>query len=403
MLAVSFSDGGLMIYNLRNPADDLIMYETSEYTDFEGGFCGRYFAFTVGKGDQYLFGLIDTAEGVYVGELESRKRMRVKTDGQGIWLSEGNLLVCFDPETLEDREMAFTEQINISGFGTGSDYILVTTDDPGFSFYDSGTHLMSHEGTEENCDFAALAGGYAILANRSQPAVRLMKLENHENMQILSYDARYVHDEARISPDGQSAMLFNYEGFRIYDRQGKLLAEGEFPDADKIYDQQYNREGSRCWLEVIWYDGTVRQYDGTDGALLQEGAGEPPSKDLYEEFFTERYRFASELHGAPKVYDRETGELAAELEKDSYLTYVTETGDYIMTEYVSAAGERYGLLLDEKLQTLAYLPRLCDIWEGNAVFDYQSGNLRQCRLYSLQELMALGEAYTNTIPKGEMK
>ena len=27
------------------------------------------------------------------------------------------------------------------------------------------------------------------------------------------------------------------------------------------------------------------------------------------------------------------------------------------------------------------------------VFDYGSGNLRQCRLYSLQELIVLGEVY----------
>ena len=31
--------------------------------------------------------------------------------------------------------------------------------------------------------------------------------------------------------------------------------------------------------------------------------------------------------------------------------------------------------------------------DGKLVFDYQSGDLRQCRLYSLQELIALGEKY----------
>ena len=59
----------------------------------------------------------------------------------------------------------------------------------------------------------------------------------------------------------------------------------------------------------------------------------------------------------------------------------------------SDLGERYGLLLDEHMDKLAYLPGLCDIEGENMIFDCGSGNLRQCRLYSLQELIALGEAY----------
>ena len=65
----------------------------------------------------------------------------------------------------------------------------------------------------------------------------------------------------------------------------------------------------------------------------------------------------------------------------------------IRDRYISAAGERYGLLLNDKLETLARLPGLCDTRGDMAVFDYESGNLRQCRLYSLQELKALGEIY----------
>ena len=99
------------------------------------------------------------------------------------------------------------------------------------------------------------------------------------------------------------------------------------------------------------------------------------------------------VHGAPEVYDKESGRLLATLEKDSYLTYVTEVGEYLITEYISAVGERYGLLLKRELETLAYLPNLCDIVGETLVFDYQSGNLRQCRIYSLQEMVALGETY----------
>ena len=66
----------------------------------------------------------------------------------------------------------------------------------------------------------------------------------------------------------------------------------------------------------------------------------------------------------------------------------------MVTEYISAQGERYGLLLDGNCETLATLPGLCDITaDSRLVFDDTRGNLRQSRIYSLQELMALGEPY----------
>ena len=78
------------------------------------------------------------------------------------------------------------------------------------------------------------------------------------------------------------------------------------------------------------------------------------------------------------------------LEADAYLTYVTQVGDDVVTEYISAQGERYGLLLDGDCETLADLPELCDITaDGTLVFDDRMGNLRTSRMYSIQELMAL--------------
>ena len=116
-------------------------------------------------------------------------------------------------------------------------------------------------------------------------------------------------------------------------------------------------------------------------------------KDLYEEFWVEEYRIESSLHTAPRVYQNDSDKLIATLEEDAYLTYVTQIGEYIITEYISAAGERYGILLNNNFEKLAYLPNLCDVMGETLVFDYQSGNLRQSRLYSLQELVALGEVY----------
>lgn len=393
MLAVSFSNGGLQIFDLENPEEDLILYDESEYTHFEGGFCDKYFAFAADKGDESQFGLIDTEEALHMGGYDSREPFLLKADEQGIYLASENLLVSFAPDTLKETELAYTDQVKITGFSIGDGYVLTATEDHGFSFYDSGANIISTETSKENCDFAALAGGYAVVGNRNEPYIRLMKLENHSEARLLSYDARYAHDEARISGDGNTAMFFNYQGFRIYDMDGNILSEKVLPDPEHIYDQQFVRDEKESYLEALWYDGIVRRYSASDGTLIEETTAAPPSADLYEEFYTENYRFTSSLHGAPQVYDIKSNRLMAVLEQDSYLTYVTQVGEYIITEYVSAAGERYGLLLDDNLQTLAYLPGLCDIVDEMLVFDYESGNLRQCRLYSLQELKSLGEIY----------
>lgn len=404
LLAVSFSKGELRIFDWKQPEKDMIIYDESSYEHFEGGFCRKYFAFTANKSNESLFGLIDAEEGFYIGTLESRSPFFLKADEEGIYLANENLLVDFAPDTLEETELAYTDEASITGFSVENGYVITATDDKGFSFYDSGANLISSENCGESCDFVAMAGKYAIVANRNEPSVRILKRESHEDTQIASYDSRYIHDEARVSQDGETAMLFGYEDFCIYNKEGTALIEVKLPEPEDIYDQQFRKSKEGSWLEVVWYDGTVRYYSAADGSVISEIKGEPPAKDLYEEFYTDQYRIASSLHSTPEVYDLESDRKVGVLEEDSYLTYVTQVGEYIVTEYVSAAGDRYGLLLDDKLQTLARLPKLCDIADGRLVFDYGSGNLRQCRLYSLQELTALGEAYLqNEEKKGDFK
>ena len=395
MLAISFSDGGLYVMDTEHPEDDLIVYESSDYTEFAGGFHGDKFVFSAGKSGYSLFGLVNVKEGTYIGDMESNLRMKAKADARGIWVSEGNLLSEFDPDTLDDKEIAFTDTWNISNFSVSDKHTLAVTDEPGFSIFDQGENALVHEKSDEEYSFAEIGTEYAALANRSQPDIRVMKEETHEDTCVARYDAKYSHDEARVTGDGKRVMLFSYDGFRIYDNEGRLEAEGSFPDPEKIYDQQFRRNGEKSWLDVIWYDGTVRAYSSEDGTLISEEKKEAYSKDLKEEFITEKYRFVSELHSAPRVYDRESGRFVKELEKDAFLTYVTETDEYILTEYVRADGERYGLLLDQNLEILADLADLCDIsiLDKALYFDYKNGEIRKCHLYSIQELVELGKNY----------
>lgn len=393
LLAVSFYNGGLTIFDLQDHDNSMIMYDASEYNHFNGGFCGKYFAFAA-RGTNAQFAIIDTQNAFLAGTMESEEVFFLEASEKGIFLGNGNVLEEVAVPAMEELELAYTGSVGITNFAVGGQYTLVATEDNGFSFYDSGAHLVTTEAGNQNADFMEMTGMYAVIGNRTEHTLRILRLEGHEETVLASYDVRYPHEEARVSGDGKTTMLFGEGGtFRIYDRNGQFIMEGKLPEAESIYDQQFRREGEQSYLEVIWYDGSRRCYSAEDGILLSEEKGEAPAKDLYEEFFVGNYRIASGLHDAPEVYDTASGRHVATLEMDGYLTYVTEIGEYYITEYIDAAGERYGFLLNGQFETLAYLPGLCDVVGDKLVFDYGSGNLRQSRLYSLQELIALGEAY----------
>ena len=72
----------------------------------------------------------------------------------------------------------------------------------------------------------------------------------------------------------------------------------------------------------------------------------------------------------------------------------------IVTEYLSEDGSRWGLLLDEKLETLAELPQLCDLLPDGFLFDDQLGNLRQCRVYSIEALKNLANQVLEESQRG---
>lgn len=395
LLAVSSSYGGITLYNLQNGDDSLILYETSDYTAFAGGFHGKYFAYTAGGNGRYEFGLVDTEAAAWVGNFDSQDPFLLQADEKGIYLANGNVLVEFDAETLQQKERAYTDAVNIRKFSADEEYALVATEDDCFAFYDRGANRVSVESFDESCDFTVLQNGYAALGNRDKPVLRLLKMENHADARLFAYDPEYTHDEARISHDKQTAMLFSYQGFRVYTMDGRTVAEVELPDAERIYDQQFYKNDAESYLEVIWYDGTRRRYSARDGSITSETKGEIPDRSLTEEFITEDYLIVSKLHEAPVVYDLKSGKEIKTLETNAYLTYVTRVDDYIITEYLMTdeGGKRYGLLLDNRLETLAVLPDLCDVSDGELIFDCRSGELRRSPLYSLQELITLGEAY----------
>ena len=392
LLAASFSNGALWIFDLRDSEQDIELYDKSEFSHFEGGFSGSYFAFSASDGARSALAVIDTVNLVQTGGFEAGMDIHVRADGSGVYVTAGRLVTALDPVSFEESERAYASFAadNVKAFSVGLTYTALTTETGDLAVFDGAADLLGLWQTEQRYDLVAAAGDYVAAGSWDTPALRILKCETHPEAQLFSYHGDAPHSEARISADGTVAMLFRHDAFQLYQKDGTLLVEQSIPDADQVYDQQYRR--SEGYLEVIYNDGLVRRYSVLDGRLLSEEKGEKPDKTMYEEFLTDKLRITSPLHGMPAAYDRESGTLIRELEKDAYLTYVTQVDEYIITQYVSAQGERYGLLLNGDCETLAKLPGLCDILEdGTLVFDDDRGNLRQCRIYSTQELIALGE------------
>ena len=388
-LAVSFSDGGLTIFDTQDDNNNLTVFETSEYTHFEGGFYGDYLAFSASNATESVFAVVDAERQTQTIGFSAPDVFHVRTDEAGICLALGNTLVQIDPESGEQTEAAYTSD-NITAYRRDGEYTAVLRESGALSFFDSGAREI--ETLDVGCcDFICLGGRYALAAGRDSSLAQVLRLENHSDAQLRNYDGAYPHSEARIGKEG-TLMLFSYESFQLYALNGSLLAEEKFPDAGQIYDQQFLREEGV--LEVTYYDGTVRRYATSNGAPLSERQTVPPDKSLDEEFQTSRLRIVAPLHDSATIYAQESGKVIRRMETEDSVTYVTETGDYVIVEYITSQGERYGLLLNEACETLASLPGLCDILpDGTLVFDDMRGNLRQSRIYSKQDLIDLAKNY----------
>lgn len=383
-LGVSFADGTLEIYDLTDSGNDMEIFDSSSgYTHFEGGFYGKYLAFAASGSADSIFAVIDTVEQVQAGGFESDRSFGVITDENGIYVQTENLLVKIHPVTGEQTPLVTTSE-NIFRFAVSDTYTLATTKEQ-VMFFDSSSEMIASFEEEKTEDFVQLANGTAIIGSMDTPQIKIMKCEDHSEADVFTYDPSYEHDEARISEDGQTVTLFSYKQFRIYDIDGELIKEVDIPNEDQVYDQQFIRENGEAYLEVIYNDGTSLTFNARDGNLISETQGDAPDLSLYEEFYTDNFRIESPLHGAPTVYDIETNKKVCELNEEGYLTYITETGDYIIAQYITAEGYFYGVLMNNRCEVVAYLPYLSDVLSGELYFDYPSGKIRKSQIYSIDE------------------
>lgn len=392
LLAVSFSDGSLSVFNTKQNESEITIFESnSDYLRFEGGFYSDYFAFSGIRNDGSDFAILDCKEKIQTGGFSSDDIYSVFADENGILVQTDNILVEIEPVTGEQRALVNTSE-NISRYKSDGEFTLIAAKNK-FMFYDENANLISEYENRFSADFLEISDKIALVGSRDSNAVRILRYENNLSDEILRYDSDYVHDEARLSADEKTAMLFTYRGFRIYDADGTVIAEVNLPSPETVYDQQFKRDEQESYLEVTYIDGEILRYSAADGSLIKRLYGEKPDLSLNEKFYTSELKIEAPLHGVPKAYSRDNGKLIGELEKDAYLTYITETGEYIIAQYVTADGDFFGVLMNQKCEELARLPRLCDVVNDMLVFDYPTGNLRKSRIYTLNELLETARNY----------
>ena len=389
LLGVSFEDGSLVIYNVDEPGKGRTLLDSSSgYEHFEGGFYRQYFAFSAANSENSALVILDIANWEQLWGFQANYRAYgVRTDKDGIYVMMDNILVNVHPVTGEQTPLVTTSE-RLSGFARSGTHTLVAGEEH-FLFFDQDARQISSSEKGQGSSFVLLSEETALMGSIDSPVVQIMRYGNHPEAEIFAYDASYGHEEARRSADGKQVMLFSHKGFRVYDVGGMMIAEESIPNPEQVYDQQYIRDGDLSRLEVRYNDGTVLVYDAGDGALLHETAGEKPDRSLDEEFYTDKLRISAPLHGIPTAYDLQTGKLKAELDKEAYLTYATQAGDYVVVQFITADGYYYGQLLDEDCGVLAELPWLCDVVGEKLIFDYPTGNMRESRIYDIEELVSI--------------
>ncbi len=481
-LAASFENGGLMVFDTTDAENSVEIYDQSEFTHFEGGFNGQYFAFSSTTDGSSVFAVINMEQMAQEGGFALDSRIGVNADESGIYISNKSTVVKIHPVTGDQQEVAYADS-DVRMFSTDTQNTIVATEKNDYILYDKSAVLIEqHNAGQTECSFVDIAGDYAIVAGRDTPKIRVLKRIDRSSDDIFSYDKNYSHDEARLSADKSTVMLFDYKEFRLYGADGSMIKTVSIPDAQNVYDQQYVKESGN--LAVI-YNDALRIYSGKTGDAVFDESGlksvfyapygvsildkdnnlrlidlnsgeeimsekaegdyaaycgmivddkflnegeligaakigdeyvfavangdicavfdnsgnkkfEIPVQDQSEAFFTDAAVITSPLHGTPAAYRLSDGSKIADLEVDSYLTYITQLNDYVMSEYISASGERYAILLDPKsFEPLARLPQLSDISDGEPIFDYYKGTLRRTHIYSINELIEIAKEGDN--------
>ena len=151
--AVSLNGGFLGVMDTQTPENDLIIYDESEYSRFDGQFIGQKLAFSAAGSPGSVFGIIDCEEGLYLGDMEGSSVFGLRQYGGRLYVSQNDTLVGFDTDTFEQSEIAYTENKNINTFDI-SDKFAITASDDSYSIFFKEAGKLQTEQSEKSESFS---------------------------------------------------------------------------------------------------------------------------------------------------------------------------------------------------------------------------------------------------------
>jgi len=265
LLAVSFSDGSLVIFDLIDSANSRIILYPSSFTRFDGGFFENYFAFSAIDGIESAVAVLDLDRDEQLVGFQDERRLMVAVDESGIYLHSENMLLNLDPTSGEEIELAYSSA-GINAFAGDTSYMLVAAADS-ISIFDRGLNLLDERQNEYQYDFVQLAGDYAILGSRDSTILRVLKLMTDSESVIFTYEPGFEHSDIRVNADQTRVVMRSNESFRVYDITGSLISETQIPDAELVSEFRFSQDDVN---PVVIYPDALRIYSGGDGSLLFE-------------------------------------------------------------------------------------------------------------------------------------
>ena len=153
--------------------------------------------------------MIDTVAKEQTGGFDSTGYFGVNVDESGIYVLRDNLLVKIHPVTGEQTPLVTTSE-KILHYATDNMQTMVVSNES-VMFFDSNSKLITRIEEKDIGDFLCISNGVALIGSMNTPKIKIMKYENHPESEVFTYDHTYRHDEARISADGKTVMLFSYK------------------------------------------------------------------------------------------------------------------------------------------------------------------------------------------------
>ena len=268
LLAVSFSDGSLVIFDLLDSANSRTILYPSDFTRFDGGFFEHYFAFSAIDGTESAVAVLNLVRDEQIVGFQDERRLIVTVDESGIYLQSENMLLKLDPSSGEEIEITYSSA-GINAFAGDANYMLVSAAN-NISIFDRGLNLLDERQNAYLYDFVQLAGEYAILGSRDSTILRVLKLMTDSDAIIFTYESGFEHSDIRVNEDRTRVIMRSEESFRVYDIIGNLINETQIPDAEHVSEFRFSQNDLN---PVVIYPNALRIYSGDDGSLLYEQTG----------------------------------------------------------------------------------------------------------------------------------